>query len=186
MKIEKAFEVRAAPDVVWRFMLDPRRSLACMPGAELTEVKDERTFLGAVKVKVGPVTVAYRGQAHVEEADEAARRVRVLAEGREAGSAGSMKATMVSQVLALEGGRARVTVSAEVELTGRIVQFGRGMIDEVAGQLFDKFAEAVRAQLETAQAPAPAPSAAPVRALPLLLRALWNLFLRLFHRKRAS
>lgn len=148
MKIAKQFQVKAPIDEVWKFLLDPRKSLACMPGAELTEVKDERTFLGAIKVKVGPVTVTYKGQANLTEVDEARHLVRILGEGREAGSAGAVKALITSSVVELPGRLSQVSVDADVDLAGKIVQFGRGMIDQVSDQLFNRFVAAVRAQLE--------------------------------------
>lgn len=148
MKIAKQFQVKAPIGEVWTFLLDPRQSLACMPGAELTEVQDERTFLGAIKVKVGPVTVGYKGKATMTEVDEARHLVRLLGEGREAGSGGAVKALITSSVVELPGGLSQVSVDADVELAGKIVQFGRSMIDQVSDQLFNRFVTAVRARLE--------------------------------------
>ncbi len=175
MKIEKQFELRAPVDEVWKFLLDPRRALSCMPGAELTEMVDERTFRGAIKVKVGPVTVAYKGQARIVEIDDAGRAVKLLGEGKEAGSGGAVKALITSRVVGLPGGLARVAIDADVDLAGKIVQFGRGMIDQVTDQLFARFVAGVRAE--------------PIRLVPLLLRAIYgalaNVFRRLFGRRAA-
>lgn len=176
-RIEERFTVRAPPRAVWEFLVDPRRVVTCLPGAELTEVVDERTFLGAVKVKVGPVTVAYKGKVLLGERDDAARVVKMSGEGRESGGAGAARMTMESRVAEAPGG-AEVSVRSEVDIAGRLVQLGRGMIEQVSHQLFAQFAENVRAALEAAPAgEAGAPAAAPPRAvavLPLLLRALWE------------
>ena len=200
-RIEEQFQVQAPPDRVWAYLIDPRRVVVCMPGAELAEVVDERTFLGNLKVKVGPVTVAYKARVQLTEVDAGARRVRMVAEGREAGGAGAVKVAMASQITPLAGGGADVAVEADVDLAGRIVQFGRGLIGDVSKQLFRQFADCVKGRLETpvgagtagaggaANAPGspasavPAPSPPqPVRALPLLLGAVRAGFARLWRR----
>lgn len=188
-RIEKRFEVRAPPSEVWAFLVDPRRVVRCLPGAELAEVVDERTFRGSVKVKVGPATVSYQGRVSLVELDEEARRVRMVGEGREGGGAGAARMAMESQLTALPGGGTEVTVVADVDLAGRIVQLGRGMVEQVSQQLFEQFAACVRATLEPRQGPSteggvepPPPRARPVRAIPLLFTALWALLVRLLRR----
>jgi carbon monoxide dehydrogenase subunit G len=189
IRIEERFRVDAPVEAVWDYLVDPRRVVTCLPGAELTEVVDERTFHGNVKVKVGAITVSYRGRVRLVEVDGAARRVRMEADGRESTGTGSAKMTMESTVTAAAGD-AEVVVSAEVDVVGRLVQLGRGMIEQVSHQLFQQFAACVRATLEgeararagEVAAPAPPPRAEPVRALPLLMRALWAWLLGLLRR----
>lgn len=195
-RIEERFVVRAPAARAFAYLVDPTQVVGCLPGAELAEVIDPRTFAGNVKVKVGAITVAYRGKVVLEEVDEAAKRVRMRAEGRESGGAGSAKMSMESRIVAAEGGGVEVVVVADVDVAGRIVQLGRGMFEQVAHQLFAQFAGCVRARLE-AEDPAAAatvtgtgPAAPPprqaeaVRALPLLMRALWAWLLSLFRRRR--
>ena len=137
----------------------------CIPGAELLESQDERTFLGAVKVKVGPMTMSYKGLMKFTEIDEQAHQVRLVGEGREAGGAGSAKVTMLSRVTPIASGGSQVVVQAEVDLVGKIVQFGRGMIEEVSKQLFRQFSACVKQHLEVADEPqAPPPQPAESRA----------------------
>lgn len=186
-KLEERFQVQAPVARVWQYLMDPHQVVVCMPGAELTEVQDERTFLGNVKVKVGPVTVGYKGRIQLIEVDEQGRRIRMVGEGREAGGAGSARVTMVSRIFPLPNGGSEVVVEAEVDLVGKIVQFGRGMIEDVAKHLFQQFAGCVKAHLEQpAEAPAaeeaPARQVEPVRALPLALKALWAAIVRLFRK----
>ena len=149
-KIEEQFQVRAPVDRVWRYLTDPRQVVHCLPGAELTEEQGDRTYLGRVKVKVGPVTAAYSGRAQMTEVNDAERVVRITAEGKESGGAGSAKMRMASFVTAAPGGAAaaEVRVEAEVDVAGKIVQFGRGMIEAVSKQLFAQFAACVKRQLE--------------------------------------
>ncbi len=187
-RIEERFTVRATPEAVWAFLIDPTQVVTCLPGAELTEVVDAQTFHGAVKVKVGPVTVGYKGKVTLVEIDAAGRRVRMTGEGRESGGAGSARMNMESRLTPLDGGLTEVVVVSEVDVVGRLVQLGRGMIEQVSHQVFLQFADRVRAHLEAPAAAAagagggagaaPAASPAPqeaeaLSAFPLLLKALW-------------
>jgi carbon monoxide dehydrogenase subunit G len=156
LRIEERFEVRAPVDRVWRYLVDPRQVVVCLPGAELTEVQNETTYLGRVKVKVGPVTAAYNGKATIVEQDEASHTVRIQAEGRETQGTGSAKMVMTSRLTVLSPTSTEVHVSADVDIVGKIVQFGRGMIESVNKQLFKQFTDCVRATLEQPAAPAPA------------------------------
>jgi carbon monoxide dehydrogenase subunit G len=198
IRIEERFAVQAPVEAVWAYLVDPRRVVTCLPGAELTEVQDERTFLGNVKVKVGTITVSYRGRVHLAEVDVPARRVKMTGEGQENTGTGSAKMTMESRLGPAPGGACEVVVQAELNVVGRIVQLGRGMIEQVAHQLFQQFAACVRATLEAeaaaraapvvpgaaAAAPPPAPAREEaVRALPLLMRTLWAWLVGLFRRR---
>lgn len=191
--IEERFSVEAPVEAVWSLLVDPRRVVTCLPGAELTEVVDERTFHGNVKVKVGAITVSYKGRVRLVEVDAAARRVRMEGDGRESTGTGSAKMTMESAVTAAGSG-AEVVVRAEVDVVGRLVQLGRGMIEQVSHQLFQQFAARVRTTLEDeakarageAVAPAAAQAVEPVRALPLLFRALWAWLVGLFRPPRRA
>jgi carbon monoxide dehydrogenase subunit G len=192
-KIEEEFEVRAPVQQVWEYLIDPARVVVCIPGAELLDAQDERTFVGAVKVKVGPMTMSYKGLMKFTEVDEQEHQVRMVGEGREAGGAGSAKVTMLSKVAPLGGGGALVVVNAEVDLVGKIVQFGRGMIEEVSRQLFRQFSACVKQRLEVAndaqpsgvQAAEPQPPETDTEALrvaPLALHAMWAVIKRFFLR----
>lgn len=201
-KIEERFEVQAPVERVWQYLIDPKRVVHCLPGAELLEQKDEQTFLGAIKVKVGPLSMSYKGQAKFTEINEETHQVRMVGDAREVGGSGSTKVSMLSTVSALANGGAEVLVSADIDLVGRIVQFGRGMIEEVSRQMFRQFSTCVKQQLEVVDEPpagdpqsagapdapqsAAAPSAIPppetkaVAAAPLAFRALWAIIARFF------
>ncbi len=167
-RIEETFRIEAPLDRVWQYIIDPHRVVRCLPGAELTGEEGERTYLGRVKVKVGPVTASYAGRARLAEVDEAAHTVRLTGEGRESGGAGSAKLAMMSRIVTLPDGATEIRVEAEIDVAGKIVQFGRGMIEGVSRQLFKQFADCVRAELATpisaAAAPAPTPSASSTAA----------------------
>jgi len=185
--VEERFTVHAAPDAVWALLIDPTRVVTCLPGAALTKVVDATTFDGAVKVKVGPVTVGYQGRIRMLEVDRPGLRVRMAGEGRESGGAGSARMGMESTLTPLPGGLTEVVVVSDVDVVGRLVQLGRGMIEQVSHQIFLQFAERVQATLEAeaATAAGQVPAASPPRpeavaAVPLLFRALWAWLRKLF------
>ena len=189
-KIEERFEVQAPVERVWKYLIDPARVVECLPGAELLEMKDERNFVGATKVKVGPLSMSYKGQAKFTEINEETHQVRMVGDAREVSGSGSTKVSMLSTVAPLANGGSEVVVSADVELVGRIVQFGRGMIEEVSRQMFRQFSTCVKGKLEVVEdaqveESAPAPAVAETKAVaaaPLAFRALWAIIVRFFRR----
>ena len=200
-RIEETFRIEAPLDRVWRYIIDPHRVVRCLPGAELTGEEAERTYLGRVKVKVGPVTASYSGRAQLADVDEARHTVRLTGDGRESGGAGSAKLSMTSRIMSLPDGATEIRVEAEIDVAGKIVQFGRGMIEGVSRQLFRHFADCVRAELATpisvaqpaastavptsvplAASTAAPPDVKPVSALPLVFKWLWSALLDLIRR----
>src|ERR671934_2018329 len=113
MQIENSFTVGAPPDRVYQFLLDVNQVVGCMPGAELAEVVDPTTFKGKVKVKVGPITVAYSGPARISERDDATRTATLSAEGRETTGPGSARASAKMKVQSAGEGGARAGRSEE-------------------------------------------------------------------------
>ena len=193
-KIEERFEVQAPVERVWKYLIDPKSVVECLPGAELLEQQDEHTFLGAIKVKVGPLSMSYKGQAKLTEINEETHQVRMVGDAREVTGSGSTKVSMLSTVSPLANGGCEVLVNADIDLVGKIVQFGRGMIQEVSRQMFRQFSTCVKKQLEvdeTPQQPQPAdqpvdqpaePETKAVAAAPLAFRALWAIIVRFFSR----
>ncbi len=160
MQIENSFEVGAPPDRVYAFLLDVNRVVGCVPGAELSEVVDPNTFKGKVKIKVGPVTVAYAGTARIAERDEVARTATLEGEGRETTGPGNARAKANMRVEE-SGAGSRVTVSTDFTVAGRVAQFGRGLMEDVSKSLVAQMAACIKSQLETAeQAPPTTPTAA--------------------------
>ncbi len=185
IEVRETFKVKAPIDVVWRFVMDPHRVATCIPGAELEEVVDDRTFLGSVRVKVGAITARYKGRVQLTEVDEKAYIAQMVAEGRETGG-GTAKGTMSSRLRSLPDGQTEIVTEASVDLTGRIVQMGRGMIQGVSHQLFQQFVARAKERLEAPQGEAAEDAAArgeePLRIVPLILRALWSAIIGFFRR----
>lgn len=193
IEIKESFSVHAPIDAVWKFFMDPQQVVKCAPGAELDEVVDERNFHGTVKIKLGAITTRYKGRVQLTEVDEGAHSVQMLAEGRETGG-GTAKAHVSSRLRSLDDGQTEILTEASIDLTGRVMQVGRGMIEGVSKQLFKQFVGAAKQHLETPAAasgageaiPTPAEDSA-IRIVPLLLRTLWaaivGFFRRLFGRR---
>ena len=198
MQLENSFQVSAPPDRVFAYLLDINKVVGCVPGAELSEVVDPSTFKGKVKVKVGPITVAYSGTARISERSDADRTATLTAEGRETTGPGSARATAQMFVVAAEGG-STVRIVTEYHIAGRVAQFGRGVMEDVSRRLVNEMATCIKANVETANpplqasapagsppaggaqpaAPSPAPAVAvatarPVNALSLMFAVIWD------------
>ena len=197
MKFDNAFEVPLPPDAAWNLLLDVRRIAPCMPGAELTEVLDERSFKGRVAVRLGPVALSFAGTARFEEVDAQARRAQVKAQGTDQKGRGGANAVITFTMLP-SGAGTRVDIATDLNLSGSVAQYGRGagMIQAVAAELIGQFAVALRAMIARdvplvaapdampqAAAPPAAPPAAPIGGIGLLWRAFLGWLGRLFRRE---
>ncbi len=159
MQIEKQFVVAAPADQVWAFLTDPHRVAQCLPGAALTNQVDAQTYEGTITVKVGPVSSSYRGKVRFEKLDAASRTAEVVASGQDVRGKGGADLKMTSRLTARGPRETEVNVVQEINVTGILAQMGRGMIQDVGDQMFEKFLAAMRIQLE------PAPAAAPGGAM---------------------
>jgi uncharacterized protein len=156
MEISKTFVVKAPPEAVWSFLTDIRRVAHCLPGAAIGEKLDEKTFPGTMTVKVGPVSSTYRGQVVFQKLDPAARTAEIVATGQDVRGKGGADLRLTSSLTARPGGETEVTAVSLVNVTGILAQMGRGMIQDVSDELFQVFSERMRAELESAPAPAAA------------------------------
>lgn len=148
LTIQEELTLDAPPDAVFEYLSDPNRVVHCLPGAQLDEVKDDGTYAGSIKIKLGAVSIAYRGTARFHEVDSEARSLRLEGKGREKGGQGSVKMMMESRVEAAEAG-SRIVVNAEVQLAGRVVRFARGMLDNVSKEVFRQFTECLASTMGT-------------------------------------
>ena len=149
MQLENSFQVGASPDQVFAYLLDVNKIVGCVPGAELSEVVDPTTFKGKVKIKVGPITVAYSGTARISERNDAERQATLTAEGRETTGPGSARATAQMSVQTAGEG-SLVQIVTEYHVAGRVAQFGRGVMEDVSKRLIKDMANCIQANLEGA------------------------------------
>ena len=202
MQLENSFTVGAPPSRVFAYLLDVNKIVGCVPGAELSEVVDPTTFKGKVKIKVGPITVAYSGTARIVGRDDANHAATLEAEGRETTGPGSARASARMTVEA-EGSGSVVKIVTDYNIAGRVAQFGRGVMEDVSRRIVNDMAACIKANVEAAEpskavgdggaaqaaagpgaappaATAPRATAAPVNAIGLLFSVLWARLKKLF------
>src|SRR2546423_5433553 len=199
MDLHNDFVVPAPVDEVWAYMLDVEKIAPCMPGAELTEVVDDRNWKGKVTVKVGPVSMAFLGTVTMQERDDTARRVVLKADGRDSRGKGAANALVTAQ-MEPAGDGTKVSIDTALTITGAAAQYARGgMIQDISGRLTKEFANCLQANMQVAGAmaaapvadgsPAPAGKAAetppvtaakPVGGVRIALWAFWRTAVRFF------
>jgi carbon monoxide dehydrogenase subunit G len=157
MEISKTFVVAAPPDITWQFLTDLRRVAQCLPGATITEQLDERTHAGTVTMKVGPVAATFKGTLRFERIDAATHTAEIVAAGQDVRGKGGADMRMTSRLIERAPGETEVTITSTVNIVGTLAQFGRGIIQDVSDQIFDRFVGAVRAELERPVATAAIP-----------------------------
>jgi uncharacterized protein len=196
MQLENSFAVGAPPERVFAYLLDVNKIVGCVPGAELSEVVDPTTFKGKVKVKVGPITVAYNGTAKIADRNDSERTATLEAEGRETTGPGSARAKAHMSVLP-EGAGSVVKIVTDYSVAGRVAQFGRGVMEDVSRRIVNEMAACIKANVEAGEpsggaggdtdgdgggpgagvnnpaAASPPATARPINAFGLLFSVLW-------------
>ncbi|MEY3733019.1 MAG: hypothetical protein RL347_378 [Actinomycetota bacterium] len=165
MDLQNSFVVPADIDTAWRTLLDVEAIAPCMPGATLDGV-DGDNFTGSVKVKLGPVNMTYGGKARFVEKDEAAHRAVIEGTGKETRGSGTASALVTAQLIAESADRTRVEVTTDLTVTGKPAQFGRGVMQDVAGRIIDQFSANLAAVIAASGAQAAAASAAEAAGQP--------------------
>lgn len=168
MDFTNSFTVNVPLQQVWEFMLDAEKVTPCVPGAALTEVVDATHYKGTVKVKLGAVQMSYRGDLEMQP-DEASHVIVLQAKGTETRGSGGASGTVTTR-LSESQGSTTIVMDSHVDVTGRVAQFGRGIMQDVANRLTRDFARCLEAQLTAAsrvgEAPAPPAQAAAGTAPP--------------------
>jgi carbon monoxide dehydrogenase subunit G len=139
MELKNSFTVPADVDTAWKTLLDVEAIAPCMPGATLESV-DGDDFSGNVKVKLGPVSMTYGGQAKFLSKDEATHTAVIEGTGKETRGSGTARANVTTQMVAEGPNLTRVDVTTDLTITGKAAQFGRGVMQDVAGRLVGQFA----------------------------------------------
>jgi carbon monoxide dehydrogenase subunit G len=199
VEFDNSFEVPLPPAEAWPVLMDIKRIAPCMPGAELTEVVDDKTYKGKIGVRLGPVALTFAGTVRFEEIDNANYSARVKAQGTDAKGRGGANAAASFRLEPVANG-SKVLVHTDLALSGSVAQYGRGvgMIQATAAQIINQFAGNLKAQLAAVPATAtadaaagasapPPPAAKPISGFALMAKVLWDTIVRLFKRgPRAS
>jgi uncharacterized protein len=190
IRIEKTFHIDEPLERVWKFISDPRKVANCLPGAQITETVDDRTFKGLIKVQVGPSVTDYKGQVHIERLDEQNHEIEIVGKGQDVRGKGSASMKMTGKVQSLPDGNTEVASLAEVNVVGLLAQMGARMIQEVSNKMFAEFSSNLRTRLQQERVPASEPAKTqvtteeprPIKALPIVLSIVRESLGRFFRR----
>jgi len=147
LQLENSFPVAALPERVFAYLLDVNKVVGCVPGAELSEVVDPTTFKGKVKIKVGPITVAYNGTARIVDRNDSTHSAAIEAEGRETTGPGSARAKANMSVVP-DGSGSVVKIVTDYNVAGRVAQFGRGVMEDVARRIVGEMAACITTNIQ--------------------------------------
>lgn len=148
LRIEKTFQVNQPIEKVWSLLSDPAKVASCVPGAQITEKVDDKTYKGSISVKVGPSLTDYKGEVQILRLDPQHHEIEIQAKGQDVRGRGSASMTMTGKLAALDGGVTQVTSISEVNVVGILAQMGSRVITEVSNIMFDKFSQNFQALLE--------------------------------------
>lgn len=152
--ITNEFTVNRPIDEAWAVLCDVERIAPCLPGAQLQEVEGE-TFRGVVKIKLGAVNANFKGEAKFVERDDANYKAVLSASGRDTGGRGNASADVTAEAVALSPTSTRCTVTAELHISGKVAQFGRGIMGDVSKKLMDQFSTNLNTMLDEQPATEP-------------------------------
>jgi uncharacterized protein len=157
IELDNSFTVPVPPEKAWDVLLDVERIAPCMPGASVLSISDDGNEVeGQVKVKLGPLSLAYKGTAKFTDKDEANRAIVIEASGKETRGAGTASANVHASLKSAEADSTLVSIHTSLNVTGRPAQFGRSLLPEVSGKLIAQFASNLEALIASDNAPAAA------------------------------
>ncbi len=159
MELNNDFEVSAPIQKAWEVLTDVERIAPCLPGAQLQEIEGEE-YRGAVKVKVGPITAQYKGAAVFVEKDDAGYRAVLKGDGRDTRGAGNASALITATLESIDDETTKVNVNTDLTVTGKVAQFGRGVMADVSAKLMKQFSDNLEELLAAEGDDAPAAHAA--------------------------
>jgi uncharacterized protein len=190
MKLENSFEVPSSKQAAWELLMDIARVVPCMPGAQLTETVSDSAWKADMNVKLGPISLTFATDITRDGVDESGSSVVLNAKAREKRGRGGAQAAIQSSLSDVPGGT-RVDIVTDLTLSGAVAQYGRGIVQDVSGQLVARFADCLKAQLAAAEPEAEAEAAVaavaaqeqaakPVSGLSLGMGAMWRSVTRFF------
>jgi carbon monoxide dehydrogenase subunit G len=176
MDLHHEFTVPVPATEAWKILTDLERLAPCLPGAQLTEIEGD-IYRGQVKLKVGPILAQFKGQASFVSRDDTNFRASLKAEGRDTGGKGNASATITAQLFAADAASAKCTVDTQLNISGKVAQFGRGALADVSDKLLLQFVDNLNKLIASQptglapSAPSPAPSPTKPTATPAAIPA---------------
>jgi carbon monoxide dehydrogenase subunit G len=148
LRIEKTFQVNEPIEKVWSFLSDPTKVASCVPGAQITEKVDDKTYKGSISVKVGPSVTDYKGEVQIVRRDPQNHEIEILGKGQDVRGRGSASMSMTGKLTTVDGGVTQVISTSEVNVVGILAQMGSRVITEVSNIMFEKFSQNFQALLQ--------------------------------------
>jgi carbon monoxide dehydrogenase subunit G len=183
LRIEKTFQVSEPIQKVWSLLSDPAKVASCVPGAQITEKIDDRTYKGSISVKVGPSVTDYRGEVQILKLDPQNHEIEIQGKGQDVRGRGSASMTMTGKLATLDGGATQVTSISEVNVVGILAQMGARVITEVSNIMFDKFTQNFQALLLQQPNSRPAAVTADIKPEPVEAGSIaWQAIKQMFQR----
>jgi len=158
MDLNHSFTVKQPIDGAWKILTNLEALAPCLPGAELQEVHDD-VYKGVVKIKVGPITAQFKGEAQFVEQDATSYRAVLKASGRDTGGKGNASATITANLTAVSPTETTCNVATDLSITGKVAQFGRGAVADVSDKLLGQFSDNLNRLIEEGGADAATPVA---------------------------
>jgi uncharacterized protein len=146
-KLLNEFTVNRPIEETWKVLTDVERIAPCMPGAALEEIEGD-IFRGVVKIKLGAISTAFKGQANFIERDDAAHRAVLKGEGRDTTGKGNASALITAQLESVDAATTKCFVETDLHITGKVAQFGRGIMGDVSKKLMNQFASNLNTMLD--------------------------------------
>jgi carbon monoxide dehydrogenase subunit G len=182
VKLEKAIDVPVTADAAWDYIRDIRRLAECMPGARITEQVDDNHFNGLVTVKLGPITASFKGKIEVKGIDTQRHELQLRGTGTDASGASTASMNLTASVRDKDGASCQLLGVSDINVSGKIANFGGRMMTQVSDQMLDQFADNLRARVTGAAGGSDASTPKPVNALALFFKALWGMVTAPFRR----
>jgi len=183
LRIEKTFQVSEPIEKVWSLLSDPAKVASCVPGAQITEKIDEKTYKGSISVKVGPSVTDYKGEVQILRLDSQNHAIEIQGKGQDVRGRGSASMTMTGKLTSLDNGATQVISTSEVNVVGILAQMGSRVITEVSNIMFDKFSQNFQALLQQQPSGQPAEATAEVKPEPVEAGSVaWQAIKQMFRR----
>lgn len=200
VQIDKTFPMACSPEIAWEFLQNIEAVAGCMPGAKLTERVSDNHHKGTVSVKVGPAKMSFRGDVEVQDVDPTNHSLRLIGKGTDSTGSSGASMNILARIDSSEGGLCELVGSSEVSMSGKAAAFGGRMMNTVADNILQQFADNFAAEVAALQAQrsgtagaegdasgeaAPPPRATELNALSLAWAVLKDWLRGLFSKKEA-
>ena len=189
--LNKVFPLEGTVDNAWLMLRDIEQVAGCMPGAEITETIDENNYKGSVKVKIGPMNMAFNGEISVQDINADEKQIHLIAKGQDSKGTSSASMDLTARIQAGESGASELKGDADVTVNGKLANFGGRMMTQVSDQILGQFADNFSNRLAAseasgeAQAPLAQPEVQEINGLKFAWQALIG-FIRSFFTRKAS